>query len=51
VRHDYVGVKNNAYKKLTRASPALFCVNDSKRFAKNIDDMEKLFPQKSEFEK
>jgi hypothetical protein len=50
-RRDYVDVKKDAYAKITRANPALFCVNDSTRFAKNIGDMEKLFPQKSEFEK
>jgi hypothetical protein len=51
VHYDFVDVKNNAYKKITRTNPSLFCINSSKRFANNIDNMEKLFPKKSDFEK
>jgi len=51
LHHDYIDVKNNAYKKITRANPALFCVNRRTRFEKNWASMKKFFPQKSEFEK
>jgi len=48
---DYVDVKRDVYKTLLLTKPALFCVNDSTAFANNINDMEELFPRKSEFEK
>lgn len=49
--HDYVDVKDNVYNTISRAKPATFCINSSVTFARVTGDMEKLFPQKSEFEK
>jgi hypothetical protein len=49
--HDYADIKRNVYDTVSRAKPVVFCINNSETFASFIDDMEKLFPHKSEFEK
>ena len=51
LRHDFMDVKKKGYGKIIRANPSLFCVNSSTQFVKYINNIEKLFPQKSEFEK
>jgi len=50
-RFNYVDVTEKIFDTVSRFQPALFNVNTSGVFAENIADMEKLFPQKSEFEK
>ena len=50
-RHDYINVKKGVLEKILRLQPALFNINNSTLFEKGLDDMEKLFPQKPEFEK
>jgi hypothetical protein len=49
-RHDYIDVKSDVFGKVSRL-PALFNINSSTLFEQSLGDMEKLFPQKPEFEK
>ena len=50
VRRDFIDIKRGVFRKVSSDRPAVFCINNSAAFAKAKRDMEKLFPNKSEFE-
>lgn len=49
VKYDFYDAKD--VRKIYKVRPTMFCVNNGKLFSQNINEIKKLFPKKSKFEK